>query len=730
MSWISTCKAGICVLLFSAFCGLGSAVAQQNLTAKKDTGTLSAPFNIQESNNMRLREGLFDIDPPNLVRTVEYDPATNMYILYERVGDMLYRPPQYLTFDEYLALKEKQNERDYFKQLSDTYAYQSQQPGFIPQIQVRSRAFAEIFGSNTIDIKATGSATATFAGQLNKNDNPLFTTAQRDQFNFNFDQQMQLNVAGQIGDNLTIATNYNTNAQFQFDNQVKMDYKGKDDDIVQEIQAGTVSFPLPTTLITGVQALFGVKTKLKFGKLNVTAIASQQRSQSKTITITNGAEQGNFSLTTNAYDVNKHYFLAQYFRNTYDAALANRPLISTNVNITKIEVWVTNTISATTNSRDVLAFQDLGENAPYDTRLIQGGAGYSGLPAGTDIPGFPQQSNSLLKNLPTGARLTNSNDINTYFANTGNFDNYAKLTYARQLVQNKDYTLHAQLGFISLNYPLNNGEVLGVAYQYTYNGVTYQVGEFSSDRPVNNSNPSVLYVKLLKNTLTKTNLPVWKLMMKNIYSLGAFQISPTNFKMSITRLDNTSDIAKPIMSQGQNTTGKLWLQLTGLDNLDQQNQLRPDGYFDYLEGITIDSQNGLLIFPEVEPFGADLAAKFAPGETSLINTYVYQPLYDSTQTVAQQFYPGLNRYVIQGTFTSKGGSEYQLNATNIPQGSVVVTAGATKLVEGTDYTVDYTGGTIRILNTAILSSGQPISVNLENNELFGVQQKSLYGARL
>jgi cell surface protein SprA len=730
LSWIFRCKIVWVVLLLSAFCGLGTAVAQQAPIPKKDTVSLTAPFNIQESNNMRLREGIFDNDPPNLVRTIEYDPATNMYILYERVGDMLYRPPQYLTFDEYLALKEKQNERDYFKQLSDTYAYQSQQPGFIPQIQVRSRAFAEIFGSNTIDIKATGSATATFEGQLNKNDNPLFTAAQRDQFNFNFDQQMQLNVAGTIGTNLTIATNYNTNAQFQFDNQVKIDYKGKDDDIVQEIQAGTISMPLNTTLITGVQALFGVKTKLKFGKLNVTAIASQQRSQSKTITITNGSEQGNFNLTANAYDANKHYFLAQYFRNNYDAALANRPLISSNVNITKIEVWVTNTISATTNSRDVLAFQDLGENAPYNTRLIQGGAAYSGLPAGTDIPGFPQQSNSLLKNLPANARLTNSNAINTYFSGTGNFDNYASLTYARQLVQNKDYTLHPQLGFISLNYPLNNGEVLGVAYQYTYNGVTYQVGEFSSDRPVNTTTPNVLYVKMLKNTILKTNEPIWNLMMKNIYPLGAYQISPTNFHMSITRLDNTTGIANPQMTQGQNTTGKLWLQLTGLDNLDQQNQLHPDGYFDYLEGITIDSQNGLIIFPEVEPFGADLAKRFNPGETSLISTYVYQPLYDSTQTVAQQFYPNLNRYVIQGTYTSQGGSEYQLNATNIPQGSVVVTAGATKLTEGTDYTVDYNGGTIRILNQSILSSGQPITVNLENNELFGVQQKSLYGARL
>lgn len=728
MRLIITFKIAALTLLFSAFCGLGNAFAQQLTPAKNDSAVIKTPVTLKETNNNRLREGILDADPPGLIRTIEYDVATNQYILYERIGNLLYRPPVYLTFAQYMALKERENQRDYFKKLADSYAYESQQPGFIPRIKIRSHAFEQIFGSNTIDIKAQGTASAIFEGQLNKNDNPLFNTQQRSQFNFNFDQQIQLNVVGNIGDKLNFTTNYNTQSQFQFDNQIKLDYKGKDDDIIQELQAGTVSMTLPTTLITGTQALFGVKAKLKFGKLNVTTVMSQQRSQSKTITITNGSEQGNFKFTTDQYDANKHYFLSQYFRNNYDNALANIPIISSNINITKIEVWTTNRTNATTNSRDILAFMDLGENKPYNTRLVQGGSAFSGLPAGTDVPGFPQQSNSLLKNLPADARLTNSNAVATYFANTGSGDNYAKLTYARQLTS-KEFTLHPQLGYISLNYPLNNDEVLAVAYQYTYNGVTYQVGEFSSDRPINNNTPNVLYVKLLKNTILKTSLPTWKLMMKNIYSTGAYQISPTNFKLTVSRLDNNSGISKQIMADGANTKGKLWLQLTDLDNLDQQNEKKPDGYFDFLDGVTIDSQNGLIIFPELEPFGSDLAAKFAPGEQSLVNQYVYQPLYDSTKTIAQQFYPQLNRYLISGTYTSTGGSEYQLNATNIPQGSVVVTAGATKMVEGTDYTVDYNAGTIRVLNQAILSSGTPITVNLENNELFGVQQKSLYGAR-
>ena len=719
------------ILLFiSAFCGTRKAIAQQQTTGKRDSVTVKVPVNHKQSNSFRLREGIFDVDPPNLVRTIEYDAITNRYILYERVGNLLYRPPQYLTFAEYLQLREKENERVYFQQLSDSYAYQSQQPGFIPQIKIRSQTFNQIFGGSNIDIKPQGSAEAILSGQINDNENPLFNTKQRKQFNFNFDQKIQLNVTGSIGDKLKITTNYNTDAQFQFDNQVKLDYTGHPDEIIQKIEAGTVSMPLNTTLITGSQALFGVKTKLKFGKLDVTTIFSQQRSKSQTITITNGSQQGSFKLSTSDYDANKHFFLSQFFRDNYNKALANIPIISSNINITKIEVWTTNRINSTTNSRDILALMDLGENNPYNKTLVQGGPGFTGLPAGFKGPGFPQQSNSLLRNLPANTRLTNDpqNTISTYFGSSGGSDNYAKLTYARQLTT-KEFTLHPQLGYISLNYPLNNDEVLAVAYQYTYNGVQYQVGEFSSDVPVDATTPKVLYVKLLKNQLLKTNLPTWKLMMKNIYPLNAFQISPNNFKLQITRLDDQSGIQKTIMGDGQNTKGKLWLQLTDLDNLDQQQNKQPDGYFDFLDGVTIDPQNGFIIFPELEPFGSDLAKQFTAGEADLAKRYVYQPLYDSTKTIAQQFFPQLNRYTIQGTYSATGGSDYQLNAVNIPQGSVIVNAGATKLVEGTDYTIDYNAGRIRILNQALLSSGQPITVNVENNELFGVQQKSLYGAR-
>jgi cell surface protein SprA len=728
-----TYKLALSIFLLATTSSIGNLFAQvQPTQVKKDSAIVKLPLTYTETNNFRLRHGIFDADPKDLVRTIEYDPLTGSYVLYERVGNLLYRPPQRLTFQEYLELSQRINKRTYFTQLASNYAYQSQQPGFMLQTKIQSEAFNQIFGGTNVDLRPQGSAEAIMAGQINKSQNPLFNTQQQNQFNFNFDQKIQLNLTGDIGTKLKITGNYNTDSQFQFENQVKLDYTGTPDEIIQKIEIGTVSMPLPTTLITGTQSLFGLKTKLKFGKLDVTTILAQQRSKSQTITISNTGQQGVFKVSASAYEANKHYFLSQYFHDNYNNALANIPIISSNVNITKIEVWVTNRTNVTTGSRDILAFMDLGENKPYNSTLVRGGSGFSALPAGFEGPGFTQQSNSLLRNLPANARLSNDpqNTISNYFnGSQGGADNYAKLKYARQLTT-KEYTLQPQLGYISLNTPLNNDEVLAVAYQYTYNGVAYQVGEFSSDIPVNPSTSKVLYVKLLKNQLVKTSLPTWNLMMKNIYSLNASQISSNNFKLSISRLDDQSGIPKSIMEEGSsNIKSKLWLQLVGLDNLDQQQQKQPDGYFDFLEGVTINSQYGRIVFPVLEPFGKDLSNQFTNADQNLTSRYIFQQLYDSTQTVAQRLFPNLNRYTIQGTFSSSGGSEFQLNAVNIPQGSVTVNAGTLPLKDGVDYTINYSSGTIRILNTAILLSGQPISVNVENNTLFGVQQKTLFGSR-
>jgi cell surface protein SprA len=738
----------------------------QVIPSKADTTLSKNRFSLKEKQLLGLSSSTnpFFPLPNNFKRIVEYDAKNNRYVVKELIGDKYVTDPQYLTIDQYQRLINSEIKRNNWRNISNAEVSDIRQTGIIPAIQVNSKLFEKIFGGTTIDIQPRGEAELTFLGRINKNENPLFNEAQRVQTNFDFNQRIQMDLVGNIGTRIKIKSNYNTEAQFDFENQMKLDYTGGADDIIKKLEAGNVSMPLNTTLISGTQALFGVKTQLQFGKLNVTTVYTQQKSQSRELKIANGAQYNDFVFSADNYEANKHFFLAQYFRNNYNKHLLYAPIITSPIQISKIEVWITNKSGNTNDSRDVLAFLNLGENQPYNPGGVIGGG--SLLPAGTTATGFTQQSNTLLANLPANARFTNSNDIIPFFQANGGTDQYAKLTYARKLTE-REYTFQPQLGYVSLNNPLNADEVLAVAYRYTYNGVEYQVGEFTTDVSFDAANPKVLYAKLLKNETTKINLPTWGLMMKNIYSMGGYQISSQNFKLDIFRIDDKTGVETPILTEGQNTANKQWINLTGFDRLDQQKERKPDGVFDFIAAnnafgasstsynnnlsnsgfntvnlsslinntntgyITIDPANGRIIFPLIEPFGRDLASQFNPTtEQALIDRYTFTALYDSTQTIAKQLFQNKNRYVIKGTYQSEVSSEFSLNAINVPEGSVKVFAGTIPLQEGVDFNVDYQGGRVNIINQAILISGQPIRITTENNELFGLQQRSLFGTRL
>lgn len=707
-----------------------------------DTSKLSYPLHDSKAIDFKRPAGLDFPKPSNIQRKVEFDPITRKYIISERIGNHLYRPTEYLTIEEYQRYENKLIKERNWKELTDLPLAQAREPGFIPPIVVDNKLFQRIFGGTTIDIRPQVSAEVILGGRININNNPILQEDQRKQFSFDFNQRMQANVTGQVGNRMRILLNYNTEAQFDFENQVKVQftdlpipgkpsYEGKNDDIIKKIEAGNVSFPLNTSLITGSQALFGLMTQLQFGRLKVTSVFSQQKSQQREISIANGSQQNTFRISADAYEANKHYFLSQYFRDNYNKSLEQIPTIASRINILKVEVWITNKANIATDARDILALTDLGENEKItNTSQIMGGGSYSKYPMGflanTTLP----QSNNLLEQLMqlSGARNTFDNSVGTFFQADGAIRNYAKLQNARKL-QATEFTLNNQLGYISLNTSLNSDEVLAVAYQYAIDGVTYQVGEFSTDRPTAaDAARTVLFVKLLKNEVIKTDLPIWNLMMKNIYSLNAFQINSSGFNLNIYRQDETAGIDKLIIAEGTRTTGKLWIQLTNLDRINQQNEPYPDGLFDFIEGITIDSQRGKIKFPVLEPFGSDLRARFDINETALTDKYVFQELYTQTQADAK-----LNlkkdRYTIRGTYQSQTGTEFVLNAINVPQGSVQVFAGTIPLVEGADFTVDYNTGRVKILNQAILSSGQPINIKLENSELFGVQQRNLIASR-
>ncbi|MFW5707310.1 MAG: cell surface protein SprA [Bacteroidota bacterium] len=656
-------------------------------------------------------------EPDNIVTEVHYDPATNQYYKIRKMGDRIIGRPQYITFEQYLEYDMDQALQRYWNEKSQPQEFE-RQDGIIPQIYVGGEVFDRIFGGSTIDIRPTGSAELIFGVLSNRREDPQLDERRRQQTNFDFQQKIQLSVQAKIGEKIELQTNYDTEASFDFENKMKLEYRGNEDEILQLIEAGDVTLPLPGTLITGNQGLFGFKTQMRFGHTTVTSVFSQQRTESKSIEVQGGAQTTEYEFKADEYDENRHYFLGHYFRDQYDDALSSLPIISSNIVINKIEVWVTNIGAATEDNRNIVAFSDLGESSPYRQDI-----GSSPNPAPSN------QSNNLYATFENSP-IRDMSQVNKHLGSLGYSagTEYESIENARRLDPN-EYTFNAQLGFISLNQSMSPDHVLAVAFEYTIIGdeTIYQVGEFSTDVAA----PSSLIVKLLKSTSINTNHPMWDLMMKNVYSIGAFQVNREDFRLNILYEDEELGVPIGFLSEGP-VEGEPLIRVMGLDRLNTQMDPVPDGVFDFIDnaatqGGTIEASNGRIYFPVVEPFGSHLREMLE--DPDLADKYAFDSLYTTTKTIAQQF-PEQNRFILEGRYKSASGSEIPLNAINIPPGSVVVTAGGVPLTENTDYTVDYTLGRVRIINEGILNSGTPIRISLESSSLFNIQTKTLMGTHI
>ena len=659
--------------------------------------------------------------PSNIVTAAEYDPETGCYVVRTRVGDYDISTPFMLTPRQYNDWQFRRSMQEYYRERNLAQVTEKEKEPFnILDMNFALGPLEKIFGPGGVQLKTQGSVQVAMGIKSNKTDNPALPLSARRKTYFDFDQKIQATINASVGDRMKFNMTYNTDATFDFDSKnLKLAYEGKEDDIVKSIEAGNVSMTTGSSLIRGGTALFGIKTKLQFGKLTATALVSQQNSESKTVNSRGGVQTTKFSITADNYDQNRHFFLGHFFRDNYDRFVSRLPYVSSGVNITRIEVWITNKNSNFSQSRNFVAFMDLGENSNLAS---------DHWTVDTSQPNPSNASNNLLttiKNDYPDARninmVTQALEPLNAFGIEGGRD-YEKVESARLLGSN-EYTLNKTLGYISIKSALNSDEVLAVAYEYTYSGKVYQVGEFSSDIT---STDQSLYLKMLKGTTLTPQLPAWKLMMKNVYSVGGSQIQKSNFKMQIKYLsDTTGTEINYLPVPGLNN--RSLLQVMNLDRIDNNEQSNPDGFFDYIEGYTVLSQSGKIIFPVVEPFGRHLEKEI--NNPALAEQYVYNELYDSTLVVARQI-ANKNKFVLTGEYQASSGSQISLNAMNVPRGSVIVMAGGVQLVENSDYTVDYAMGIVTITNQSIIDSGQSISVTLENQSMFSTQRKSLLGLDL
>lgn len=745
-------------------------------------GTLSAqdgnPFEdgqeVQDSTGTGYSMGYLELpNPPSIQELYTYDPISGLYIYNRRLGGFSISYPLVLTPEEYQDLVFKEEMKNYFKDKIDAAdgrkeGSEEKQKNLLPSFYVNSGLFETIFGGNVIEIIPQGSVEMDLGILFSKQDNPAFSPKNRSNFTFDFNQRISLSMLGKVGENLQITANYDNQSTFDFQNQIKLEYTPNEDAIIQKIEVGNISMPLNSSLIQGAQSLFGVKTELQFGKTRITGVFSEQKSEARSIVAQGGNAVQDFDVFALEYDEDRHFFLAHYFRDNYDKALAQYPFINSNVQITRVEIWVTNRSNMTENVRNVVAIQDIGEADPSNIGLDFPPGGFINKPPnsypdnsnndfnpfGIDVGGIQTVLNTNIRNISTvqlgfsGVQVREGKD-------------YVALENARKL-NTGEYNLNSQLGYISLNQRLNNDEVLAVSFQYTVNGRVYQVGEFSTDgvegtsdyNPEDNTGGEAqnLVVKLLKSNITGVSEPAWDLMMKNIYSLGAFQLEPENFRLNILYTDpsplnyitaatGTNEFpATPLPEDVEQTT---LLRVFNLDRLNSMNdpQQGGDGFFDFLPGLTVDTQNGRIIFTTVEPFGEYLFNKLgSPGSNENYavpstynanqNKYVFRSLYQSSKTVAQQQESHKNKFQLKGSYQSSGADGIAVGGFNLPPGSVTVTAGGRVLAEGIDYTVNYQLGRVQILDQALLNSNTPIQITTENTTLFGQMTKRFTGLHI
>ncbi|MBO7457274.1 MAG: cell surface protein SprA, partial [Paludibacteraceae bacterium] len=662
-------------------------------------------------------------DPANVTTTVEYQPETGTYVIHTRIGETDVTTPYMLTQDEYNHYAERQMMHKYWQQKIGEVEHNNESKFDITDMKFNIGPADKVFGPGGVQLKMQGSAELLFGFKHQYIANPSLTVRARNNNIFDFDEKIQASVQGKVGQKLNFNLSYNTEASFSFDQQnLKLNYKGEEDDIIQSIEAGNVTMDLPSSLIRGSRALFGIKTNLKFGKFRIQALISQQNSEAQTVSSKGGAQMTRFDISGDNYDENRHFFLSHFFRDHFEEAMASVPYVASGAQINKIEVWITNKRGNYEQARNIVAFADLGENSTHTQNEAWGGAPI-GAPDNNANDLYATIRTTDFRNLQqTSTALEGLNGME------GGAD-FEKIESAR-LLSSSEYTLNAALGYISLKSALNQDEVLAVAYEYTYNGKVYQVGEFSTDGSEELRAPHALALKMLKNSANAPNKKgrgTWDLMMKNIYSLGATSIQQDKFELYVTYRNDSVGTDIQYLNDGP-VSGQQLLRVMDLDRLDQKHNASPDGRFDFIEGLTVFASSGKIIFPVLEPFGSHLA-KALGNDERLVKKYCFPELYDSTLIVAQEL-SEKNKFHLTGKYKGTNGSEIRLGAMNVPRGSVTVTAGGATLIENVDYTVDYTMGTVTILNTSILESGTNVDVKLENQSTFSMQRKSLFGAHL
>jgi len=636
-------------------------------------------------------------------REFAFDSSGGKVIYRETIGGVDAKIPEEIPLKEYVRERLKYERRQSLaaqarkgkelvkKDLGDMLANITKISIPVPPNPVFS-----IFGKPEINLNVTGAVDIKAGFRSTKSDQTTLSTLDQVRDEPDFNQEVQVNVNGTIGDKLNVLADWNTKRTFEYENQLKIKYTGYDDEIVQSVEAGNVSLQTPSSFIGSSQALFGIKAKFQTGPFTLTTIASQKKGQIKEFSVSGGSQSVDFQMHAFEYSTN-HFFVDTTYRSLYEPYYQSEPptINAPGKQIVEAEVWVQRTgVRPDPNERLGVSYTYLPQYKNTSGAPVNAAQYYSlSLPSTADTPGV----------LETGPMV--------------------QLDKSQYELDGTGY-----LGEVSLNINVSEQQVVGIAYR-TEDGNQY--GQLSRDHPAGDTLRLVLKMLKPKNLLSvgPTYGYAWNQLLKNIYPITGLgkNLKQQGFSLDIFREipgapDQNSILNEPL------------LRVMGFGKYAPDGTVLPAAQqgaaFDFRPGRTVSVTRAEVIFPYLRPFDKGIEAYFASKSPPVVipdtSSYVFGSVYDTTQTFAQQSLN--NRYVIRGKATGDATSTFSIGF-NVVEGSVQVLLDGRPLVNNVDYTVDYIIGQVVIRNAAALVPGANLSIKYEQNDLFQLASKTLLGAR-
>ena len=535
-----------------------------------------------------------------------------------------------------------------------------------------------------VDLGNLGRASLSINGNVTITGNMIFqdqelvrsSLNQTQNTHLEFDQKQHLNIQGKIGDRITVNMDQDSERQFDWENNIRINYEGFEDDIIQKIEAGNISLSLPSTKYVTFsgknQGLFGIKAISKLGPIDITTIASIEKAKKEQEEYKGGSQSSTQQIRDVDWIKNRYFFIHPWFRNGIDTLIAS-------------------------NNVDIPSFYPLRNGLHSIGNLV--------------VKNF-----ELYKSINTNdaGAVTGTAYIDPLnFNDSTNIDDNETGNFIR-LESGTNYQLSADLGYIRLRDMVMN-EILGCSFTLEDRNTGQVVIEVGSPADSLGTNLSLM---MIKPRNSHPNHPSWPLMFKNVYYLGTTQINQEGFEVKIINKRSTPE------SDRDKATSLPYITLFGLDSLDVNGARQYDELIDVQSGNIINMLNGELLIPLLHPFAVQDSLEGGNKTIELKEQLGAGKMY--TSSISSQVNSD-NRFVIETKYSNQS-STINLGFMLV-EGSEEVVQNNIILKRGLDYQIDYFTGTIVLMGSAADDPNADLKVRYDRHEIVSFDKKTIFGTR-